>query len=143
MFFKPKRTPYYLTITAQSPAPVHEGFTLTLCMQPDFDPKGRLLAVHLLHHTQKILYTHAFSCDAVLSENSPSGGAFNETLCLSKICQTYFKNGKRVLSPQNSLLQALEQGACLYQNWVSFKAYKTEPHSLFITLSFRKKGSDP
>lgn len=142
-FAKAKRTPYYLKLTSDIPLIIQDGFDLTLEMKPHFDGKGRLLSLDLVHHTAGFLYSHLFYCDDIIKEGSPCGGIFNEQLCLSEIAQAFFIGGVRTPSHGENILTALECGLCVYHGFHSFKACKVEPCSLFVVVSFRKRGGDP
>ena len=136
MVLKPKKTPSKLFFIGEYVMNAVDALELTFEMRPDFDSKGRLLALLFLHNN--ITYRHVFLLEEPLLENSPCGGVYNETLSLSHIAQAYFKDERRTANYAQNVLIALENGAIRYEQWASCRAYKKEASSRFVSVYFRR-----
>lgn len=137
---KAYKTSSYACYNAREPVIVEDHFSLVMFMQPHFDQKGRLLDLCFINN-DLILYKHVFELEEPIVENSPCGGLFNETLPLSKIAQAYYRNGSREPCPHRSVLEALENRACVYKGFYSYRAHKDEPSSRFVYIYFQKEIS--
>ncbi|USO02642.1 MAG: hypothetical protein H6850_01480 [Alphaproteobacteria bacterium] len=132
---KPKPTPTKISFKGELNLTTDPHLELTFEMRPEFDAKGRLLSLSFIH--ENLTHKHTFAIEDPLTENSPCGGVYSDTLPLSHIAQAYFKNDDRVIDITQNLLSGIESGAIQYGDLVSYRGYKKDAASKFVQICFK------